>query len=201
MTYGFESLEQVLAGVVGCIAADQIILEHGLSIGKPNSATAILLRNKFNLTLLSQLLFLAQNQPEISVKAVSLISCINKASNEFDSSSLELNIERDKPLIDVLADKKCLTACLVIILCLIKLENLTTRKIKVGIRRRGGYVSVKFEAGVSKSNPSYLGPVLAYTDHVLSAYSGNLDWRLVYKKRVVFLRLGLAKQMPLDYNR
>lgn len=201
MDNGYENLEHLLVEVVRSIASDQIILEHELSSKQLKPESAIIIRNKFNTMILAQLVYLIQNQSDSSVGAVSLLNCINKAALTFENSTLKLSIKRHKPLIDILADRKILISLLVIILALIKLENISIKKVEIDIRRRGPYVSIKFTSGLPKSSPAYLKPALNYIDYIMNKFSGKIDWRISAKKRVVFLRLSLSNQIPFDYNR
>jgi len=52
----------------------------------------------------------------------------------------------------------------------------------------------------AESNIAYLDDVIGLLNTIFLIYGAKSDWRLQSHKRVVFIRLYLAKQIALGYN-
>ena len=201
MPIDFEYLSSVMASVARDISADQIILEGLLSeTTSQQKLSRIILRNKINIDVLSQITYIAQNMSASQIQPVSLIKAIEKSTDSFDKKNLSFKLERDRPLLDVLADKDILVAVLRVIFCLVKLESPKNKVIAIGLRRRGNYVSMRISGGAIEFGTSYLDDVSGLMNSILAIYGAKSEWRMQSQKRVVFLRLYLAKQITLGYN-
>jgi len=121
MPIDFDYFSSVLASVARDLSADQIIFEGLLSNAKSKQKlSTIILRNKINTDVLSQLTYIAQNLSASQMQSVSLIKAIEQSTNTFDSKTLNFKLDRNKPLLDVLADQSILVATLKVIFCLNK---------------------------------------------------------------------------------
>jgi len=201
MTIDFDYFSSVLASVTRDLSADQIIFEGLLSnLKSKQKLSAIILRNKINTEVLSQLSYIAQNLSASQMQSVSLIKAIEQSTESFDSKSLSFTLDRNKPLLDVLADKDILVASLRVIFCLIKLENTKNKSIGIGLRRRGNYVSVRIIGAIPESGISYSEDVINLMNSIFALYGAKAEWRIQSQKRTVFIRLYLAKQITLGYN-
>lgn len=201
MPIDFDYFSSVLASVARDLSADQIIFEGLLSNAKSKQKlSTIILRNKINTDVLSQLTYIAQNLSASQMQSVSLIKAIEQSTNTFDSKTLNFKLDRNKPLLDVLADQNILVATLKVIFCLLKLENPKNKNIDISFRRRGGYVSMRIVGANAESNIAYLDDVIGLLNTIFLIYGAKSDWRLQSHKRVVFIRLYLAKQITLGYN-
>lgn len=201
MHIDFDYFSSVLASVSRDLSADQIILESKLiKPGHTARLNRVILRNKLNTEILGQLIYIAQNQPDSQIQPISLLSAIESSITGFDSRIQKFELDRSKPLIDILADKGILVSVLRIIFCLLKLENPSLKVIGISFRRRGGYVSMKIVAGNQNSPVSYLDEVQTLINALFTSYGAKLEWRIQDQARAVFLRLHLAKQISLGYN-
>jgi hypothetical protein len=201
MHIDFDYFSSVLASVARDISADQIIVEGMLlKPSQPSKLKRIILRNKLNTEILAQLVYIAQNQSDSQIQPISLLSAIESSINGFDLKNQKFELDRSKPLIDILADKGIVVSVLRIIFCLLKLENPALKTISIGFRRRGSYVSMRISADKQENTVSYLDDVTELINAIFTSYGAKMEWRMQEQKRAVFLRLHLAKQIPLGYN-
>lgn len=200
MNLDSEYLSLVLSGVVQSVTSDQILIEHALSDPSGKASPSLVLRNKYNTDLLNRIVFIGINIAAASSQAVSLLDCFEQTLKQFDSRQIAVRIERDKPLLDVLSDPKILVSIIGMVICLLKLENTSLKKIGVGLRRRGGYVSIRFTAGKVRTQLNYQKDLIDFINHILSYNGSRLSWSQKSLSRTAYLRLRLSNQMPLSYN-
>ena len=201
MHIDFDYFSFVLASVARDISADQIILEAMLTKpAHPGKIKRTIQRNKLNTEILTQLVYIAQNQADSQLQPISLLSAIESSFSGFDLKNYKFELDRSKPLMDILADKGIVVSVLRIIFCLLKLENPSLKNVAISFRRRGGYVSMRI-VGAKQENPvSYLDDVTALINAIFTNYGAKMEWRIQKQTRAVFLRLHLAKQISLGYN-
>ncbi len=206
MGIDFDYFSLVIASVVRRIASDQLIIEQGFVPSKPSakwptpSFNLVLQRNRFNIELLSQLVFIGQNYSDMRGGVTSLIEAIESAAAGHNSSGLAIALDRRKPLIDVIAEQHIIASIIRIILILIKLEDQKIKKVALTIRRRSGYVSIRFVGGKVGNTNFFSGDVVEFINMILAGYGGRLEWRVKASGRVVFVRLHLSNQIPFSYN-
>ena len=200
MSIDFDFFSRVIAGIVRDIASDQIILEGNILSGCNNKTSKIILRNKLNIDILSQLAYMAQNISSSQMQASSLLKSIEFSTHPFDSKVLKFNIDRNKPLLDVLVDRDILVSVLRILFCLLKYENPQIKDLGISLRRRGGYVSMRVESAYPKIDIAYVEDLVTLINSVLGLYGAKLEWRVLSGKRIAYVRLLLAKQISLGYN-
>ncbi len=206
MGIDFDYFSLVIASVVRRIASDQLIIEQGFISSKPSakwpkpSLKLVLQRNRFNIDLLSQLVYIGQNYSDLRGRVTSLIEAIESAVAGYDSSQLAIVLDRRKPLIDVIAEEHIITSVIRITLILIKLEDQKIKKVALTIRRRSGYVSIRFEGGRVGNTNFFTGDVVEFINMILAGYGGRIEWRAKALGRVVFVRLHLSNQIPFSYN-
>ena len=200
MTIDFDYFSSVIASVVRDIASDQIILESSILSGNKSRLSMIVLRNKLNIDILSQLAYIAQNLSSSQMRASSLLKAIEFSTQPFDSKVLKFHIDRNRPLLDVLVDKDILVSILRMLFCLLKYESPRAKDVGISLRRRGGYVSMRVASKDPDINISYTDDIVALINSLLGLYGAKLEWKILAGQRIIYVRLLLAKQISLGYN-
>jgi len=200
MQLDFDYFSKVLAGTIRAITDDQLVLRHALELGDIKKLRLPILRSRYNTHLISQIIYIGQSLASCNAQAVGLMEGFEQALKSIDQNDIKVVIARDKPLVDVLADSSILVAILIILFCLIKLENINNKTIHVSLRRRDGYISIKFEGARVTKDLVYEDELVGFINMILRFFGGNIKWGRQSSKRVIFLRLHLSSQMPLRYN-
>ena len=110
MQLDFDYFSMVLAGVVRAVTDDQIVIDQAVSETTPKKLGKSILRNRYNTQVLSQLVYLGQYLGSSSAQAVGLLEAFEKALASLNAEEHKVSIDRNKPLVDVLADKNVLIA-------------------------------------------------------------------------------------------
>lgn len=200
MPIDFDYFSSVIASVIRDIASDQIILESTILYGNKSKLSKIVLRNKFNIDILSQLAYIAQNLSSSQMRSSSLLKAIEFSTQPFDSKILKFHLDRNRPLLDVLVDKDILVSTLRILFCLLKYENPQTKEVDISFRRRGGYVSMRVSSKEPDIDISYIDDLIPLINSILGLYGARLEWKVLATQRIIYVRLLLAKQISLGYN-
>jgi hypothetical protein len=205
MNINFEIYNLVLSEISTHISSDQIIIEDCLKAKESrlsrSKLNSLINRNKYNILLMSQLVFICRYIADAGLKNTSLINSVQSAGKIFDNQLIEVESSREKPLIDVIGDKTILISIIKILLSLIMLEDIKTKKVKLSFRRRGDYVTLKMIGGSISQTEIFYKDIENLLNSILVNYSASVKFIIKSGFRVVFLRLHLSNQMSLGYNK
>jgi hypothetical protein len=151
--------------------------------------------------MLSELIFIGRQKPELGLKNTSLIDSIQKASKIFDRRLIEIETAREKPLVDVIGEKNVLIGVIKILLSLLILESPSIKKLKISFRRRGDFVTVKLTGGKAIDTELFYRDLEKLLNNILSDYSSSVRLTIKTGIRQVFLRIHLSNQISIGYNK
>lgn len=195
----------VLTELASRISSDQIIIEELLRGSKNKISSrkinSLVSRNRYNILILSELIFIGRHIPDTGLKNTSLLDCVQKASAIFNNQIVDIENSREKPLIDVIGDKYVLIAVLKILLSLLILEDNSLKKMRISFRRRGDFVTIKVIGGVHNSPNLFYKDLENLINSILKNYSASARFTVQSKLRIAFIRLYLSNQISLGYNR
>jgi hypothetical protein len=200
--YDFDNL--VLSEVSTRIASDQIIIESKIDsneVGASPDLKKIIRRNRINILLLSEFIYIGRNFQDSSMGTTNIIEAIKISESTYSESNVKILINRAKPLIDVMGDKKIVSSLIKIILALVILEDSNLKKINISIRRRGDYVTLRIDGGKVVNHDLFLKDSANLASILFNSFGAKLRISKQNEKRLVFLRMHLSNQMPLQYNK
>jgi hypothetical protein len=205
MNFDYDFYNLVLSEITARIASDQIVIEKEANnlLASKNSKkfNQIIARNRVNILLLSEFVFIGRQFADSPVGTNNLLDAIKIAEIAFAGSKVTLVKNRTKPLIDVIGDKKIVSSLIKIAIALIVLEDTKIKKLPVSIRRRGDFATVKISGGEIINHDLFLKDSALLAMNLFSYYGAKLKFTNIKDKRVAFLRLHLSNQMPLLYNK
>ncbi|MEI6741488.1 MAG: hypothetical protein WCK71_00020 [bacterium] len=206
MLFDYDYFNFILSELVGRIASDQLIIEDALGQSKAKTKAPRLLkilvkRNKINIDLLSQLLFISRQIGDFSARTANLVEAIALAESSFQGVTVRIRTDRVKPLVDVMGEVRAISSIIRIILDIIILEDLHSKDLSIGLRRRGDYVTVRIAGSKALSTNQFLKDVVDFVDKLIKTYGGSVRFVNYQGQRVVFIRMQLSNQIPLLYNK
>jgi hypothetical protein len=178
------------------IAADVMIQEGAIST---LSDSKVLIKGLHRCQLHARLLHLVLQTIKVDFSESRSTNLV-KILQDTRSASIDLvkvEIERSKPMLNVLANTDRLKVCLRIITILLLLEDSGVHRILVSLRCRNGYVSVRFKGGKVKNLQLLDQELIGLVSSVLRYDGASLDWKIKDNKRLVYLRLNLSNQLNL----
>ncbi len=206
MLFDYDYFNFILSELVGRIASDQLIIEGALGpndikVTTPRLIKTLVKRNKLNIDLASQLLFVSRQIGDFSIRTASLVEAISLAESSFGAAAVRIRTDRVKPLVDVMGEVRALSSIIRIILDIIILEDLQAKDLSIGLRRRGDYVTVKIAGSKALNANQFLKDVVDFVDKLIRTYGGSIRFVNYKGQRVVFVRMQLSNQIPLLYNK
>ncbi len=206
MLFDYNYFNFVLAELVGRIASDQLIIEDTL---KPRPACklssklikSLSKRNKFNVDLLSQLVFIGREIDDFDIKTANLLEAIILAKSALQAVDIKLNTSRVKPLVDVIGEARVLSAIIRMTLDIIILDDLSISELEMSLRRRGDFVTLRIAAPKIATTASFTKDILEFIDKLIKNYGGSIKFVNSASQRLVFIRMRLSNQIPLLYNK
>jgi len=206
MLFDYDYFNFILSELVGRIASDQLIIEAALGPSKTKATAPRLLkilvnRNKLNIDLASQLLFISRQIGDFSIRTANLVEAISLAEASFEGFAVRIRTDRVKPLVDVMGEVRAISSIIRIILDIIILEDLQAKDLSIGLRRRGDYVTVKIAGSKALNANQFLKDVVDFVDKLIKTYGGSIRFVNYQGQRVVFVRMQLSNQIPLLYNK
>ena len=206
MALDYESFNLVVASIVRRITSDQLIIEHCLSTDYGDSANLspnhneIILRNKFNIDLLNQIIYIGQNIDSAEGTITSLMAAFDRAAQADRAAGIKITPNRNRPLLNVISDRDIIASVVKVIILLIILEDLSIKKIAIDLRCRSGYVSVRIKGGRVSDSMNFGVDIVEFINTLLIRHGGSLRWRKSGEMRLVYMRLSLSNQIPFSYN-
>jgi hypothetical protein len=206
MLFDYDYFNFILSELVGRIASDQLIIEDALGPSDIKATTPRLIktlvkRNKLNIDLASQLLFISRQIGDFSIRTANLVEAITLAESSFQGVTVRISTDRVKPLVDVMGEVRAISSIIRIILDVIILEDLRAKDLSIGLRRRGDYVTVRVGGSQALSANQFLKDVVDFVDKLIKTYGGSIRFVNYQGQRVVFIRMQLSNQIPLLYNK
>jgi hypothetical protein len=204
MNFDYDFYNLVLSEVSTRIASDQIIIESKIDsneVGASPDLKKIIRRNRINILLLSEFIYIGRNFQDSSMGTTNIIEAIKISESTYSESNVKILINRAKPLIDVMGDKKIVSSLIKIILALVILEDSNLKKINISIRRRGDYVTLRIDGGKVVNHDLFLKDSANLASILFNSFGAKLRISKQNEKRLVFLRMHLSNQMPLQYNK
>jgi hypothetical protein len=204
MNFDYDFYNLVLSEVSTRIASDQIIIESKVDsneVGASPDLKKIIRRNRINILLLSEFIYIGRNFQDSSMGTTNIIEAIKISESTYNESNVKILINRAKPLIDVMGDKKIVSSLIKIILALVILEDSNLKKINISIRRRGDYVTLKIDGGKVVNHDLFLKDSANLASILFNSFGAKLRISKQNEKRLIFLRMHLSNQMPLQYNK
>jgi len=204
MNFDYDFYNLVLSEVSTRIASDQIIIESKVDsneVGASPDLKKIIRRNRINILLLSEFIYIGRNFQDSSMGTTNIIEAIKISESTYKESNVKILINRAKPLIDVMGDKKIVSSLIKIILALVILEDSNLKKINISIRRRGDYVTLKIDGGKVVNHDLFLKDSANLASILFNSFGAKLRISKQNEKRLIFLRMHLSNQMPLQYNK
>jgi hypothetical protein len=186
------------------IASDQIIIESKIDSNEVSASPdlkKIIRRNRINILLLSEFIYIGRNFQDSSMGTTNIIEAIKISESTYSESNVKILINRAKPLIDVMGDKKIVSSLIKIIIALVILEDSNLKKINISIRRRGDYATLKIDGGKVVNHDLFLKDSASLASILFNSFGAKLRISKQNEKRLVFLRMHLSNQMPLQYNK
>ncbi len=191
----YDELNWILSLLAQRIAADQIIQEGAITRLADQKVFERGIRRCQLHTRLLQLCLQIHGSPTIEdSRSVDLVRLLNN-SRSASVDIVEVNLQRIKPMVNVLADETSLYACLRIVIILLLLEDQNLKQINIYIRRRSGYVSVKFCGGKANNLKLLDKELIGMIESILHYMEGDISWSKSGDKRIVFMRLNLSSQL------
>jgi hypothetical protein len=204
MNFDYDFYNLVLSEVSTRIASDQIIIESKIDSDEVSASPdlkKIIRRNRINILLLSEFIYIGRNFQDSSMGTTNIIEAIKISESTYNESNVKILINRAKPLIDVMGDKKIVSSLIKIILALVILEDSNLKKINISIRRRGDYATLKIDGGKVVNHDLFLKDSASLASILFNSFGAKLRISKQNEKRLVFLRMHLSNQMPLQYNK
>ena len=205
MNFDYDFYNLVLSEITARIATDQIVIEHEIKksgdVKTRRRLESIIRRNRVNIMLLSEFVFVGRQFADSPMGTNNLMDAIKIAELAFADAKVELDKNRTKPLIDIIADKKIISSLLKIVMALVVLEDNNLKKLSLSIRRRGDYVTLKVTGGKVVNHDLFLKDSAALATNLFNCYGARLRFLKQKDMRLVFLRMHLSNQMPLLYNK
>jgi hypothetical protein len=204
MNFDYDFYNLVLSEVSTRIASDQIIIESKIDSNEVSASPdlkKIIRRNRINILLLSEFIYIGRNFQDSSMGTTNIIEAIKISESTYNESNVKILINRAKPLIDVMGDKKIVSSLIKIILALVILEDSNLKKINISIRRRGDYATLKIDGGKVVNHDLFLKDSASLASILFNSFGAKLRISKQNEKRLVFLRMHLSNQMPLQYNK
>ena len=204
MNFDYDFYNLVLSEVSTRIASDQIIIESKIDSNEVSASPdlkKIIRRNRINILLLSEFIYIGRNFQDSSVGTTNIVEAIKISESTYSESNVKIFINRAKPLIDVIGDKKIVSSLIKIILALVILEDSNLKKINISIRRRGDYATLKIDGGKVINHDLFLKDSANLASILFNSFGAKLRISKQKEKRLVFLRMHLSNQMPLQYNK
>jgi hypothetical protein len=204
MNFDYDFYNLVLSEVSTRIASDQIIIESKIDSNEVSASPdlkKIIQRNRINILLLSEFIYIGRNFQDSSMGTTNIIEAIKISESTYNESNVKILINRAKPLIDVMGDKKIVSSLIKIILALVILEDSNLKKINISIRRRGDYATLKIDGGKVVNHDLFLKDSASLASILFNSFGAKLRISKQNEKRLVFLRMHLSNQMPLQYNK
>jgi len=204
MNFDYDFYNLVLSEVSTRIASDQIIIESKIDSNEVSASPdlkKIIRRNRINILLLSEFIYIGRNFQDSSMGTTNIIEAIKISESTYSESNVKILINRAKPLIDVMGDKKIVSSLIKIILALVILEDSNLKKINISIRRRGDYATLKIDGGKVVNHDLFLKDSASLASILFNSFGAKLRISKQNEKRLVFLRMHLSNQMPLQYNK
>ncbi len=206
MLFDYDYFNFILSELVGRIASDQLIIEAALGpndikVIPPRLIKILVKRNKLNIDLASQLLFISRQIGDFSIRTANLVEAISLAEASFEGFAVRIRTDRVKPLVDVMGEVRAISSIIRIILDIIILEDLQAKDLSISLRRRGDYVTVKIAGSKALNANQFLKDVVDFVDKLIKTYGGSIRFVNYQGQRVVFIRMQLSNQIPLLYNK
>ncbi len=206
MLFDYDYFNFILSELVGRIASDQLIIEAALGpndikVTPPRLIKILVKRNKLNIDLASQLLFISRQIGDFSIRTANLVEAISLAEASFEGVAVRIRTDRVKPLVDVMGEVRAISSIIRIILDIIILEDLQAKDLSISLRRRGDYVTVRIGGSKALSVNQFLKDVVDFVDKLIKTYGGSIRFVNYQGQRVVFVRMQLSNQIPLLYNK
>jgi hypothetical protein len=204
MNFDYDFYNLVLSEVSTRIASDQIIIESKIDSDEVSASPdlkKIIRRNRINILLLSEFIYIGRNFQDSSMGTTNIIEAIKISESTYNESNVKILINRAKPLIDVMGDKKIVSSLIKIILALVILEDSNLKKINISIRRRGDYATLKIDGGKVVNHDLFLKDSASLASILFNSFGAKLRISKQNEKRLVCLRMHLSNQMPLQYNK
>jgi len=204
MNFDYDFYNLVLSEVSTRIASDQIIIESKIDSNEVSASPdlkKIIRRNRINILLLSEFIYIGRNFQDSSMGTTNIIEAIKISESTYSESNVKILINRAKPLIDVMGDKKIVSSLIKIIIALVILEDSNLKKINISIRRRGDYATLKIDGGKVVNHDLFLKDSASLASILFNSFGAKLRISKQNEKRLVFLRMHLSNQMPLQYNK
>ena len=204
MNFDYDFYNLVLSEVSTRIASDQIIIESKIDSNEVSASPdlkKIIRRNRINILLLSEFIYIGRNFQDSSMGTTNIIEAIKISESTYNDSNVKILINRAKPLIDVMGDKKIVSSLIKIILALVILEDSNLKKINISIRRRGDYATLKIDGGKVVNHDLFLKDSASLASILFNSFGAKLRISKQNEKRLVFLRMHLSNQIPLQYNK
>lgn len=206
MLFDYDYFNFILSELVGRIASDQLIIEAALGpndikVTPPRLIKILVKRNKLNIDLASQLLFISRQIGDFSIRTANLVEAISLAEASFEGFAVRIRTDRVKPLVDVMGEVRAISSIIRIILDIIILEDLQAKDLSISLRRRGDYVTVKIAGSKALNANQFLKDVVDFVDKLIKTYGGSIRFVNYQGQRVVFIRMQLSNQIPLLYNK
>jgi hypothetical protein len=204
MNFDYDFYNLVLSEVSTRIASDQIIIESKIDSNEVSASPdlkKIIRRNRINILLLSEFIYIGRNFQDSSMGTTNIIEAIKISESTYNESNVKILINRAKPLIDVMGDKKIVSSLIKIILALVILEDSNLKKINISIRRRGDYATLKIDGGKVVNHDLFLKDSASLASILFNSFGAKLRISKQNEKRLVFLRMHLSNQIPLQYNK
>ena len=204
MNFDYDFYNLVLSEVSTRIASDQIIIESKIDSNEVSASPdlkKIIRRNRINILLLSEFIYIGRNFQDSSMGTTNIVEAIKISESTYSESNVKILINRAKPLIDVMGDKKIVSSLIKIILALVILEDSNLKKINISIRRRGDYATLKIDGGKVVNHDLFLKDSASLASILFNSFGAKLRISKQNEKRLVFLRMHLSNQMPLQYNK
>lgn len=192
----YSQYDWVLSLLAQKIAADVMIQEGAISTLNDNKVFIKGLRRCQLHTRLLQLVLQARKSNLSESRSANLMEILQDTRSA-SVDLVKLEIERSKPMLNVLADPDRLELCLRIIILLMLLNDPGTNRILISLRRRSGYLSVRLKGGKAV-NPQLLDrELISLVGSTLQSDGARLTWQKDKNKTLVYVRLNLSSQLNL----
>jgi len=200
MNFDYDFYNLVLSEISARISADQIIIEKYLKNNEKSESartSRAIKRNRINVMLLSEFIFVARYFTDGTIGTTNIIEVIRLAEESFLEAKINIDKNRVKPLINVIGDKKIISSLFKILVGITLLEDEKLKRLKLSIRRRGDYATIKILGGSSLNQDLFLKDTASLVSTLFNYFGSTIRFTTQDKKRLVFLRMHLSNQMPL----